>query len=76
MEFLWYELTKQLYQARLKEKIERRQINEEDDVERSWEKIRQNIEEAAKESLGTRKNKKPWFRVEINKNVKRKEKRT
>ena len=47
-------------------------ITEDEDIESSWNKIKTNIIESAKEALGTRKvningqrNNKPWFTEEV-----------
>jgi len=63
---------KYLYQQRLKQNINGDRIQEEDDVQTAWKKLRLNIIGAAKEALGKRRinksNKqktKPWFKEEI-----------
>ena len=69
VESLWNKYIKELYQKRLKEKIKNKPINEEDDINNSWEKLKKKINEAATEALGSRKtnhgkagpNKTPWF---------------
>lgn len=63
---------KWLYEQRLRYKFETNQVQHEDNMEDSWEKIKHNIIEAAKESIGIREVKtggnaktKPWFTEEI-----------
>lgn len=72
VEALWDESTKSLYQQRLATKISADPISDGDDLEYCWEKLKNQINEAAKEALGTRKikpkrgpSKTPWFRNEI-----------
>ncbi|XP_072765165.1 uncharacterized protein [Anoplolepis gracilipes] len=64
--------TKHLYQQRLNQKIDRNEIQEEDNVWTAWEKLRLNIIGAAEEALDKRKinrsgkqRTKPWFKEEI-----------
>lgn len=66
------ESTKNLYQRRLEQRIERNKTLETDNVETSWEKIKTNIIEAAEEAIGKRKcsssgirSNTPWFKEEI-----------
>lgn len=61
-----------LYQARLNEKIRTTPLKEDQNVEEMWEKIKNNLRGAAREALGTRKvssirkqTKTPWFTEEI-----------
>ena len=62
---------KQLYERRLKVKIQINPIKKEDSINALWEKLKINIKEAAYEALGTRTVKNnnntrtPWFRPEI-----------
>lgn len=64
--------TKLLYKNRLEGKMASNPITEDEDIESSWNKIKTNIIESAKEALGTRKvningqrNNKPWFTEEV-----------
>lgn len=62
--------TRELYQNRLKQKIELNKIEPGDDVEGAWRKLKSNIITAAEEACGKRKvtrknNKSPWFTEEI-----------
>lgn len=57
------ESIKDLYQRRLAEKITINKINETDDVEQAWDKIKSNVINSANEAIGTRKikiNPKKW----------------
>ena len=71
MESFWNESTKEHYRRQLAEKIEVNNIQEDNNVDQSWEKVKQNIEGAALKALGTRKInmsktcKTPWFSEEI-----------
>lgn len=74
IESLWDPSIKQLYEKRLTEKIQVNPIKAEDNINTSWEKLKDNIKAAACEALGTRTkkvnnntkmNKTPWFRPEI-----------
>ena len=80
---MWDTTIKGLYQNRLKEKIDNNPIIINEDVNRSWKKLRDNIMEGATGALKTRnvrqqKQKlRPHGYVKISKNnVKRKRKRT
>jgi len=71
LESLQQESVKLLYQSRLTEIIVDNEIKENSNIEDSWNKIKTNIEKAAKEAIGTRKvntnannNKTPWFTEE------------
>ncbi|XP_045462690.1 craniofacial development protein 2-like [Harmonia axyridis] len=64
--------TKQLYRQRLRRKIVANNIQDFDDVETAWAKLRTNILEAAEEAFGKRTikkggkpNTKPWFKQEV-----------
>lgn len=66
------ESTVQLYEERLKGKVEINPIKELDNVNQAWEKIKSNLLSSATEALGTRKiningrkNDKPWFTEEV-----------
>ena len=68
-----------MYQKRLEEKINTNPILEWEDVNASWEKLKWNIKETAKEALGTRiqvnskkPNKTPWFSQEVKNKCKKK----
>jgi len=72
IESLETESTRLLFQSRLAEKIHRNGIEEKDNVEQTWKKIRNNIIDSAMEVVGTRKvntngrrNNKPWFTEEV-----------
>ncbi|XP_056629521.1 craniofacial development protein 2-like [Diorhabda sublineata] len=81
IESLSEESTKYLYQQRLREKIAANNIQETDDIETAWKKLKTNILQAAEEACGRRTikkggrtNTKPWFKQEVK--PKRKENRT
>lgn len=68
------ELSRNLYQNQLREKILSNDIADDDDVNASWSKLKQNIIYAASEALGMKRfnpnfgskyNKTPWFCQEI-----------
>lgn len=64
--------TKDLYQRRLTDNINNNSIEEVNDVEQAWEKIKNNILKSAGEAISTRRiningkrNSKPWFVEEV-----------
>lgn len=64
--------TQDLYQRRLTDNINNNPIEEVNDVEQAWERIKSNILKSAGETIGTRRininrkrNPKPWFVEEI-----------
>lgn len=82
VESLWNKSVRDLYQRRLKCKVENNPLEDGEDVDSSWEKLKRNINEAAVEALGTRKvkqrnkqpNKTPWFCKEVKEQCKKKKK--
>ncbi|XP_065172608.1 uncharacterized protein [Atheta coriaria] len=72
IESLRNESTMQLYEKRLKQHLISEQINEEDTVEITWQKILNSIKRAADEAIGSRtlkntqkKKSKPWYTPEV-----------
>lgn len=72
VESLTNDSTRTLHQTRLKQKLEKKDPNPNDNVEQMWRKIKENITDAAKEAIGKRKVNRnklktatPWFDDEI-----------
>lgn len=70
IESLETESTRLLYQNRLTEKINDNNIEEGNDVDQAWKKVRTNIIDSIIEAVGIRnlnesRNNKPWFIEEI-----------
>lgn len=73
VESLQDESTRNLYKSRLENEIDKNPVTEEEDIEDSWRKIKNNIIKAAREALGERKvngtsrrvKNTPWFCEEV-----------
>ncbi|XP_057671201.1 craniofacial development protein 2-like [Diorhabda carinulata] len=82
IESMWDTTIKELYKNRLKGKIDKNPIEENDDINNSWKRLKENIIEAASESLGTRTirpqkqrtNKTLWFSSKVKEQCKKKKK--